>query len=130
MTEKVKNFCLLQSLQTGSGTHPNSHSVLLVVISPRIRGRGLKLASYRHLELVWNYTTLLYVMCLYERLIIRNNLLLYGLYIILQCMCSRTDTQYSCITEFIHESVCSTMFRTSRVHPQERLSCVCGFGKW
>jgi hypothetical protein len=40
------------------------------------------------------------------------------------------DTQYSYVTEFIHKSVCSTMFRTSWVHLQERLSCVCGFGKW
>jgi hypothetical protein len=57
-------------------------------------------------------------------------LMLYGPCIILQCMCSPTDTQYSCITEFIHKSMHSTMFRTSRVHPQERPSCMCGFGKW
>jgi hypothetical protein len=59
-----------------------------------------------------------------------RDLMLYGLRIILQCMCSPTDTQYSCITKFIHESMCSTMFRTSRVHPQERPSCLCRFGKW
>jgi hypothetical protein len=40
------------------------------------------------------------------------------------------DTQYSHIIEFIHKSVCSTVFQNSRVHLQERLSCLCGFGKW
>jgi hypothetical protein len=39
------------------------------------------------------------------------------------------DTQYSYIIEYIHKLVCSTMFRTSQVHLQERLSCMSGFGK-
>jgi hypothetical protein len=33
---------------------------------------------------------------------------------------SPTETQNSCLTEVVHESMRSTMFRTSRVHPQER----------
>jgi hypothetical protein len=41
------------------------------------------------------------------------NLMLYGPSIILQCMCSPTDTQYSYTIEFIHKLVCSTVFRTS-----------------
>jgi hypothetical protein len=61
--------------------------------------------------------------------IVLHNLMLYGPCIIFKCICSPTDTQYSYITEFIHKSVCSTVFRTSWVHLQERLSCMSGFGK-
>jgi hypothetical protein len=57
---------------------------------------------------------------------IERHSMLYGPCIILQCMYGPTDAQHTYITEFIHESMRSTMFRTSRVHPQERTELFVG----